>query len=412
MTGASYTSVHNLISRGRVVPVEYVGVWTTLASHRDGWGVSERSLAAALGKGRAYIASALHALEDAGLLVRTQYRDHHGRHTGGTWYLTDLPARLRAEGITDRDEIAARVSAEHQLATTGQLVFPQAGPWSGYPATGEPAAGNPTTKKTNDLETQGEEHHPPTPAEPTPPVPSVAAGDGGGGDLLEETHTPPATQPATAPATRAATPVVSRPATGRPATGRPAGGRRRAVRTAPAPSRPRNAPSVPPAISPATGPATGPAAAPAGAVAPASATGRAGEPLAETAAAYAVLDQLPRPLPPALRTRLAGHVAACLAAGWTDTALLRTWTEDLPWSYRAGLLAYRVTNTPAQPPAPAAGAGHGAGHGGGLAPVCGQCDARYDSDPVSARVVWLDEDLTRSAPCPRCHPRARAGHAA
>ncbi|MGO1056951.1 helix-turn-helix domain-containing protein [Crossiella sp. CA198] len=37
----------------------------------------------------------------------------------------------------------------------------------------------------------------------------------------------------------------------------------------------------------------------------------------------------------------------------------------------------------------------------GLPPVCGQCDARPD-DPVSARVVWLDEDYAHSAPCPRC----------
>lgn len=37
-------------------------------------------------------------------------------------------------------------------------------------------------------------------------------------------------------------------------------------------------------------------------------------------------------------------------------------------------------------------------------PVCGQCDAR-ESDPVSARVVWLDADRTRSRRCPRCHPQ-------
>jgi hypothetical protein len=37
-------------------------------------------------------------------------------------------------------------------------------------------------------------------------------------------------------------------------------------------------------------------------------------------------------------------------------------------------------------------------------PVCGQCDAR-DSEPISARVVWLDADRTRSHRCPRCHPR-------
>lgn len=45
------------------------------------------------------------------------------------------------------------------------------------------------------------------------------------------------------------------------------------------------------------------------------------------------------------------------------------------------------------------------GAGSSLSPICGQCDAR-DSDPVSARVVWLDEDHTQSVPCPRCHPSA------
>jgi hypothetical protein len=44
---------------------------------------------------------------------------------------------------------------------------------------------------------------------------------------------------------------------------------------------------------------------------------------------------------------------------------------------------------------------------GGIPPVCGQCDAR-DTDPVSARVVWLDSSRERSTPCPRCHPRAAA----
>lgn len=44
-----------------------------------------------------------------------------------------------------------------------------------------------------------------------------------------------------------------------------------------------------------------------------------------------------------------------------------------------------------------------------LAPVppstparCGQCDAKYDRDPISARVVWLADGT--SVRCPRCHP--------
>ena len=42
---------------------------------------------------------------------------------------------------------------------------------------------------------------------------------------------------------------------------------------------------------------------------------------------------------------------------------------------------------------------------GGVPPICGQCDAR-NSDPISARVVWLDDRREHSTPCPRCHPRA------
>lgn len=37
---------------------------------------------------------------------------------------------------------------------------------------------------------------------------------------------------------------------------------------------------------------------------------------------------------------------------------------------------------------------------------CGQCDAKYDNDPISARVVWLADGT--SVRCPRCHPLAQA----
>lgn len=60
-------------------------------------------------------------------------------------------------------------------------------------------------------------------------------------------------------------------------------------------------------------------------------------------------------------------------------------------------------NRPGNRPAPSAPGGRSAAR-----PVCGHCDAR-DSDPVSARVVWLDEDRTRSTPCPRCAPQRNGG---
>lgn len=44
-----------------------------------------------------------------------------------------------------------------------------------------------------------------------------------------------------------------------------------------------------------------------------------------------------------------------------------------------------------------------ASRGGSLPPLCGRCDAR-PGDPPTARIEWLDNDRSRSRPCPRCHP--------
>ncbi|ROP37418.1 helix-turn-helix domain-containing protein [Saccharothrix texasensis] len=61
-------------------------------------------------------------------------------------------------------------------------------------------------------------------------------------------------------------------------------------------------------------------------------------------------------------------------------------------------------NRPKNRPSPSAPGGRSA-----VPAECGGCDAR-PGDPISARVVWLDEDRTRSTPCPRCAP-ARSGGA-
>ena len=61
-----------------------------------------------------------------------------------------------------------------------------------------------------------------------------------------------------------------------------------------------------------------------------------------------------------------------------------------------------VLNRPRNPPTYA----RGAPDRPSTLPPCGYCDARR-GDPVTARIVWLDADRTRSVRCPRCHPRAK-----
>jgi hypothetical protein len=60
-------------------------------------------------------------------------------------------------------------------------------------------------------------------------------------------------------------------------------------------------------------------------------------------------------------------------------------------------------NHPQNRPLPGPGAHDDAS--AAIPPVCGRCDAR-DTDPISARIVWLNADRTRSQRCPRCHPHA------
>lgn len=60
-------------------------------------------------------------------------------------------------------------------------------------------------------------------------------------------------------------------------------------------------------------------------------------------------------------------------------------------------------NRPGNHPAPSAPDGRST-----PSSECGRCDAR-PGDPISARVIWIDRDRTRSTPCPRCAPQRFGG---
>ncbi|ROP40725.1 helix-turn-helix domain-containing protein [Saccharothrix texasensis] len=60
-------------------------------------------------------------------------------------------------------------------------------------------------------------------------------------------------------------------------------------------------------------------------------------------------------------------------------------------------------NHPKNRPSPSAPGGRSA-----VPAECGECDAR-PGDPISARLIWQDEDRTVSVPCPRCAPQRSGG---
>lgn len=109
---------------------------------------------------------------------------------------------------------------------------------------------------------------------------------------------------------------------------------------------------------------------------------------------------------PAGRQTVHTQLAVAFDSGWTPSTLADWLAHQIRTAPRgvknpAGFIVARLKGIPAPAEAAPAAARSAA------PPVCGQCDARPD-DPVSARVVWLDADKTRSERCPRCHPAAIA----
>ena len=68
MASDHYTPIHNWILRGGL-PAPYVGVYAYIASHREGWRLSEAQIAQDLHKGRHYVRQALAAMVSPSLWV-------------------------------------------------------------------------------------------------------------------------------------------------------------------------------------------------------------------------------------------------------------------------------------------------------------------------------------------------------
>lgn len=232
MTGDHYTQIHNLLLRGQVIPTQYVGVWGYIASHAEGWKLTEAKLGKDLNKGRAFIQSALAAIEAAHCLIREQRRDENGKLGDSTWFITDLPLQLRQLDVFDEATIQTKVAEAFakwkngQLSTSKSLKLgkartekaeenPSAAPMSGYPTSessqrstdvgfpvdgstdvglsdvGLSDVGQPSPKKNKDQEDQGSEK---TNSSSSPPHDS-AADDTAGTTEEEEEALDPSEEP-------------------------------------------------------------------------------------------------------------------------------------------------------------------------------------------------------------------------
>lgn len=146
--GDRFTIVANTAIRDERLSYKARGLLVHIASHRQGWGVTEKQLATKSPGGAASVRSGLKELEAFGYLRRYRVRDELGCLGGAYWVVTDDP-----ESLPERVAELAR-SLEGK-----DLVLPRnsrSEPKRDFPELDNPPEENRTPKKTNTKE-QGEE---------------------------------------------------------------------------------------------------------------------------------------------------------------------------------------------------------------------------------------------------------------
>ncbi|WNI19201.1 helix-turn-helix domain-containing protein [Actinacidiphila sp. ITFR-21] len=134
--GRDYTQVSNQLFRDARIHAKSKGIFGFLATHRDGFGVSPESIAAAMADGLSAVKSALRELEQYGYLTRSQVRGSDGLMGDTTYRITDMPSSEPA------DENLPPVPTSNDAQTR------RSEPVDGNPPAVDPPAVNRPHKKT------------------------------------------------------------------------------------------------------------------------------------------------------------------------------------------------------------------------------------------------------------------------
>jgi hypothetical protein len=172
-----YTRLSNQLLRDHRISYKAKGIFGWMASHRDGFGVSPESIAAAGADGISAVKSALRELERYGYLTRSQVRTGDGTMGAFTYRITDMPSSEPVDG--NHPAVPTSEDAENRRSE----------PVDGKPLADEPPAVNRPHKKTIpskkiNLCEKTTSSSPAEPADTEPAVePEPTEGGGGGSDL-------------------------------------------------------------------------------------------------------------------------------------------------------------------------------------------------------------------------------------
>lgn len=154
MAADQFTQISNALFRDPRLSAKAKGIFGFISTHREDWGVTPESIAAAMKDGVSAIKAGLRELEQHGYLLRSQERRADGTMGPILYQITDMP---RSEPV---DDIHPAVST---CANFGSVEDSEAGvhsrrsePVDGYPLAVNPPADNRPPKKTSTKKTREE----------------------------------------------------------------------------------------------------------------------------------------------------------------------------------------------------------------------------------------------------------------
>lgn len=175
--GRDYTQVSNQLFRDPRIHAKSKGVFGFLASHRDGFGVSPESIAAAMADGISAVKGALRELEEFGYLARSQTRGADGLMGDFTYRITDMPSSAPVDGIHPPAPTCEDAENRRSQPVDGN-------PLAVYP----PADKRPHKKTTPSKKISSEENTTTSSSPVVPEGPVVAGPSGGGGGVLDSSR--------------------------------------------------------------------------------------------------------------------------------------------------------------------------------------------------------------------------------
>jgi hypothetical protein len=175
MAADNFTQISNALFRDPRLSAKAKGIFGFISTHRNGWGLTPESIAAAMKDGVASIKAGLRELEEFGYLVRSQDRRPNGTLEPIVYRITDMPRSQPVGRI-----LSADLTCEDAASEGPEESSRRSEPVGDYPPAVDPPAVNHAHKKTNSNDTN--EKNTTSPSRPTLElVPSVAEDQGGGG---------------------------------------------------------------------------------------------------------------------------------------------------------------------------------------------------------------------------------------